>query len=123
MRIWLGVVIAAAAAVSSNLPAQTTPASAGKAAFAACASCHATTPDTKRLGPSLHGVVNRKIASAPGFAYSSGLKAKPGKWDAKSLDLFLTNPRAFAPGNRMSYPGMKDAAKRQALIEYLKTLK
>jgi cytochrome c2 len=29
----------------------------------------------------------------------------------------------FAPGTRMNYPGLTDAAKQQALVEYLKTLK
>jgi cytochrome c len=123
MRIWSGAFIVAAAAISSMLAAQATAPSVGKAAFAACAACHATTPNTNRLGPSLHGIVNRKIASTLGFPYSNGLKAKTGKWDARSLDAFLASPRTYAPGTRMNYPGMKDAAKRQALVEYLRTLK
>lgn len=95
----------------------------GKQAFAPCAACHAVTPNTKRLGPSLHGVVGRPVASAPGFAYSPALKAKGGNWTPANLDAFLTDPRTWAPGNRMSYPGVKDPAKRAAIIAYLKTLK
>lgn len=95
----------------------------GQKAFAPCAACHATTAGTNRLGPSLNKIVGRKIASAPGFKYSAGLSAKKGTWTPANLDAYLADNKAFAPGNRMSFPGVKDATKRAALIGYLKTLK
>ncbi|WP_315763859.1 c-type cytochrome [Sphingomonas sp. Y38-1Y] len=113
----LGLAVAAPAAAKQA-------ADPGKQAFAPCAACHAVTPNTKRLGPSLHGVVGRKVASAPGFAYSPALKAKgTAAWTPETIDAFLADPRGWAPGNRMSYPGVKDPAKRAAIIAYLKTLK
>lgn len=96
----------------------------GKQAFAPCAACHAVTPGAKRVGPSLHGVVGRKVASAPGFNYSPALKGKAAAaWTPANLDAFLTDPRVWAPGNKMMYQGIKDPAKRAAIIKYLATLK
>ena len=96
----------------------------GKQAFAPCAACHAVTPGAKRVGPSLHGIVGRKVASAPGFAYSPALKGKAAAaWTPANLDAFLTDPRAWAPGNKMMYQGIKDPDKRAAIIKYLATLK
>lgn len=98
-------------------------ADAGKQAFAVCAACHATTPNTNRVGPTLNRVGGRPIASVARFNYSAALKAKRGTWTQASLDAYLKDPRAFAPGNRMAYAGMKDAGKRTALVKYLLTLK
>lgn len=96
----------------------------GKQAFAPCAACHGVTAGAKRVGPTLYGVVGRKVASTPGFAYSPALKAKGATaWTPANLDAFLTDPRAWAPGNKMMYQGIKDPAKRAAIIKYLATLK
>ncbi|PCD02675.1 cytochrome C class I [Sphingomonas spermidinifaciens] len=123
MRGWTMVMLGlGVSAASPALAGQAAP-DPGKQAFAPCSACHAVTPNTKRMGPSLHGVVGRKVAGAPGFAYSPALKAKGGAWTPAALDAFLADPRGWAPGNRMSYPGVKDPAKRAAIIAYLKTLK
>ena len=41
---------------------------------------------------------------------------------ANAFDRFLENPRGVVPGTTMAYNGVKDAAQRQAVINYLKTL-
>ena len=71
----------------------------------------------------MYGVVGRKIGGVPGFAYSSAMKAGPGAWTPAALDAYLADPKAAIPGNRMPYPGLKDPAKRAALISYLATIK
>ncbi len=43
-------------------------------------------------------------------------------WTEENLDSYLTNPKAFIPGNRMAFAGIKVDEERWALIEYLKTL-
>lgn len=96
---------------------------AGKAAFAPCSTCHATTKGVTGIGPNLVGVVGRTPGSVPGFAYSAAMKAKGGVWDTAALDAFLANPQKAVPGNRMPFPGQPDAAKRALIIGYLKTLK
>lgn len=105
------------------VPAQAQDAAAGKAAFVTCSICHAVEPGKAKLGPSLFGVVGRKVGADAKFAYSPALKAKGGVWTPAALDAFLVAPKTAIPGNKMAYPGMPDAKKRADLIAYLKTLK
>jgi len=85
-----------------------------------CEGCHAaaSTP----VAPTLKGVAGGKIASATGFTYSAGLKAKTGTWTDANLDAFLAAPAKFAPGTKMMTAGV-EPEDRAALIGYLKTLK
>jgi cytochrome c len=95
---------------------------AGKTAFGACRACHSVEKGKAGMGPSLYGVVGRKAGSVPGFSYSKAMTASGITWDGAALDAFMAAPQAKVPGTRMPYGGLKDAAKRQAIIEYLKTL-
>ena len=91
----------------------------GEATFKKCMSCHTINAGgADGIGPHLHGVVGRAIGST-GFAYSDALKAKGGTWDFASLNEWLHNPKKFAEGNKMSFPGLPDAAERANLIVYL----
>ena len=83
-----------------------------------CAACHALAPGSAKMGPSLNGVVGRKAATLPGYAFSPGLKAIGVTWDATSLDAYLAKPTTFAPGTKMIV-GTASAAQRQAIIAYL----
>jgi len=93
----------------------------GRTVFARCAACHAVTPGTNRLGPSLAGVVGRKAGSVPGFNYSPAMKASKVVWNARSLDGFLTRPSASVPGTKMAFAGISSPADRANLIAYLGT--
>lgn len=94
------------------------------ATFARCAVCHdATKGGPNKLGPNLYGTYGKSAGVHAGFRYSDALKGAGLKWDDATLDKWLENPRALVPGNSMSFPGLKDAAKRQELIAYLKSLK
>lgn len=44
-------------------------------------------------------------------------------WDDKSLNAYLESPQKAVPGNRMPYPGLKDATDRADLVAYLAMLK
>ena len=94
---------------------------AGKAAFAACAACHAVEA-RNGVGPSLLGVVGRKAGSFAGFRYSDAMKGA-GTWDAASLDAFIANPQRAIPGNAMPFAGVGDAKVRADIVAYLGTLK
>jgi cytochrome c len=85
-----------------------------------CASCHATTAASSAQGPSLKGVVWRKVASRPDFAYSKTLVTLGGSWSPDRLDSYLKDSQAFSPGNGM-YFTVEDANDRKAIIGYLKT--
>jgi cytochrome c len=96
---------------------------AGEKLFLRCKACHTTDKNGRhRLGPNLWGVVGHDKASKPGFRYSPALTKLPGDWDYAALDGYLENPGKTAPGNRMAFPGLKDAAQRAAVIAYLRTL-
>lgn len=95
---------------------------AGKKTFRRCAACHALEEGKNKVGPSLYGVVGRDIASADGFSYSDALKGLDGEWTADKLSEWLENPRGFAPGNRMGFPGLKDEGDRANVIGYLQSV-
>lgn len=93
------------------------------AAFEPCLSCHAYQPDSDSMeGPSLWGVVGRRIASVEGYDYSAALKAIDGTWDRATLDRFLANTKAFAPGLRMTLGGVRDPADRAVVLDFLERL-
>jgi len=89
-----------------------------------CLSCHAIAADEPALeGPTLWGVVGRRIASAADFEYSAALRRQEGAWDRAKLDRFLAAPQAFAPGTQMTLGGVRNAADRAAVIDFLETLR
>jgi len=96
-------------------------AAAGEALWRNCRSCHALEDGRNGTGPHLHGVVGRAIDAVDGFNYSGALLALGDTWTVEALFAFLENPRATAPGTRMSYAGMRSATDRVNLIRYLET--
>lgn len=99
-------------------------AKSGADVFKKCAACHSVTPDGRNgIGPGLHGVSGRAVASVQGFTYSNALKGKGGVWDDAALDAFIAAPAKWAPGTKMMFAGISDPADRKALVEYLATLK
>lgn len=114
MRVVIALILASAAAPSY--------AATGQDLFQGnCGYCH-TVDDTSVSAPTLKGVVGRKIASVPGYAYSDALKAKAGQtWTEGNLNDFLTDPKGWAPGTPM-LGWSSDPTDRQAIIDYLKTV-
>ena len=89
-----------------------------------CLSCHAIQPGEPELeGPSLWGVVGRRIAGAPDYVYSDALRGQQGTWDRATLDRFLASPQEFAPGVNMTFGGVRNAADRKVVLDFLETLK
>ena len=89
-----------------------------------CLSCHAFKPGEPELeGPTLWGVVGRRIAGAPDYVYSDALRSQQGTWDRATLDRFLASPQQFAPGVNMTFGGVKNAADRKVVLDFLETLK
>jgi len=87
-----------------------------------CAACHGLDTASSPVAPTLKGVAGRKIAGLTDFDYSSALKAKGGTWTDANLDAFIKDPQGFAPGTGMP-SGEPDGPKRQAIIDYLKSVK
>eukprot|EP00038_Savillea_parva_P013666 m.211994 g.211994 ORF g.211994 m.211994 type:complete len:105 (+) comp25842_c0_seq1:155-469(+) len=71
-------------------------------------------------GPNLHGLIGRETGSAPGYDYSEANKNRRIVWNEKRLDTYLAHPRAYIPGTKMVFQGVKNAQQRQDLIAFLK---
>lgn len=98
-------------------------AEAGRKAFLLCNACHTVEAGgTALIGPNLHGVMGRDIASVEGFNYSPGLSALEGSWDAARLHEFLRSPMTYVPGTRMGMGGIGDPQERADLIAFLASL-
>jgi cytochrome c len=95
--------------------------SAGERLWRQCSACHALEPGVNRVGPYLHGVVNRPKHTAQGFNYSDALLATTGEWTPDNISAFIESPRTYAPGTAMAYNGMSDVQDRANLIAYLAT--
>lgn len=95
----------------------------GERVFKKCKACHMIGEGAKnRVGPLLTGIVNRSAGTVEGFKYSAALTdmAAGGLvWDEASLDAFLTKPKDFMPGTKMTFAGLKKEADRVNLIAYL----
>lgn len=97
---------------------------AGEQVFAhKCSSCHSADPSKNAFGPSLVGVVGRKAASLPRFAYSDALKKSDITWSDETLRSWVAGNDEFVPGTRMRHVEVTDKAEQDYLISYLKSLK
>lgn len=95
-----------------------------KIADTQCGACHHFDKGGGTLvGPDLYGVFGSKIASVPGYSFSSALKKHTGDWTAAKLNDWLKSPSTFAPGTYMTFPGLSSQSERDDVIAYLKSLK
>ncbi len=111
-------VLGCAVALTSGAMAQD--AAKGKKVFNKCKACHSLQAGKKKIGPDLAKLFGRKAGTVKGFRYSKGMKKSGITWDDKSLDAYLTKPRKFVKGTKMSFPGLKKKADRDNLIAFLK---
>jgi len=92
----------------------------GEQVFKKCAACHnADQGGANALGPNLWGVVGKPHAAHPGFAFSDALKGVPGNWDFNALDSWLTSPKKYAPGTKMTFAGLGNPQDRADVIAFL----
>lgn len=115
----LSLLVVARPSQAQSVPASAPPSDA-RLFNQQCASCHSTKPGEIRVGPSLAGIVDKTAGKQVGFNYSPALKASTMKWNAVSLDEWLTDSNTTVPGSHMNYR-QSDAAKRKAIITYLTT--
>ena len=91
-----------------------------------CIACHTFEKgDTKKkMGPNLFGIAGAPAGQVAGFKYAADFTAKmAGKtWDDATLDAWLSDPKKMVAKTKMMVKITK-AEDRQAIIDYLKTLK
>ena len=95
---------------------------AGEKLFAKCTACHtATQGGANGIGPNLYATVGEAIGQGKGgYAFSSALSGHGGNWTYENLDAWLTSPKAFANGTKMSFAGLSKPEDRANIIAYLK---
>ena len=97
----------------------------GAALFKAkCATCHTCNEGgPNKQGPNLWGVINRPLGSVAGVKYTAALNKPDVTWSPDNMLAFITNPKAFAKGTSMAFPGFKKEQDRADVLAYLETLK
>ncbi|MEG3084645.1 cytochrome c family protein [Sphingomonas sp. PB2P12] len=110
---------AAEVPIASLLP--TADAAKGAEVFKKCAACHTINQGgANGIGPNLYGTVGEAIAKGKGgFAFSAALAGVGGTWDFDKMNAWLTSPRKFAPGTKMTFAGLGNAQDRANVILYL----
>ncbi|MCB1397800.1 MAG: c-type cytochrome [Rhodobacter sp.] len=98
---------------------------AGEGLWRQCRSCHQIGEGARNgTGPELTDVFGRHAGSVEGFRYSGPMQEAGANglvWTHDELDAFLTDPRAYMRGTRMSFRGLRDAGDRAAIIAYLQS--
>ena len=110
---------AAEVAIASLLP--TADAAKGAEVFKKCAACHTINQGgANGVGPNLWGTLGEAVAQGKaGYPFSDALKGVGGKWDFDKMNAWLTSPRKFAPGTKMTFAGLGSAEDRANVILYL----
>jgi cytochrome c len=92
----------------------------GQQTFNKCAACHTVDQGAPNgVGPNLYGVLGEEIGKGRGFAFSPALSGKGGNWSWTSLNEWLTSPKAFAPGTKMTFAGISNPQDRADVIAFL----
>ena len=88
--------------------------------FKKCVACHSIAEGgPHKVGPNLWAVIDSPIASKDGYNYSSALSGIEKAWTFEETNAFLTNPKKYAPGTKMSYRGLRKANDRALILQYL----
>lgn len=87
-----------------------------------CQACHDFTKGgPNKVGPNLWNIVGSKAAAVPGYSFSDAMKARADKaWTYQELDNYLTGPRAYVPGTKMTFAGLPNPEDRANLIAWLR---
>jgi cytochrome c len=115
--VMLAAAISAALADTAWAGGPAGDAARGETLYEACQDCHSL--DKNDVGPRHRGVFGRKAASLPDYDYSDALKSANITWNEETLDKWLTDPQAVAPGAKMFFH-LDGAQDRADVIAYLR---
>ncbi len=92
----------------------------GAKVFSKCKACHSIAKGGgNKIGPALWGVLGRKAGSLTDYKYSKAMTAYGKSWTFEEMDGFLTKPKEWVKGTKMSYSGLKITMDSAALIFYM----
>jgi cytochrome c len=94
-----------AAKVIAEVKTLTGDATRGEATFRkTCGACHTLESGGRhKIGPNLHGALQRKPATAEGYNYSPALSAAGLEWNDATLTRFIAYPFGVVPETKMDY--------------------
>ena len=97
-----------------------TSATEGAKVFKKCLACHNIGKgDPNKIGPNIFGVINRRAGSVSDYKYSKAMLAYGKVWSFEEMNSFLTKPKDWIKGTKMSFAGLKKAKDRAAVILYM----
>ena len=115
------LLVSAALIAAGAIPASAQDAANGEKVFAQCRACHQIGENAKNaVGPVLNGLFGRKSGTVEGYAYSPANKSSGITWDEATFREYIKDPKAKIPGTKMIYAGLKDEARINDLVAYLK---
>ena len=92
----------------------------GEKIFNKCGTCHSISKGGgNKIGPALWGVLGRKAGSVSDYKYSKAMAAHEKPWSFEEMNGFLTKPKDWIKGTKMSFVGLKNAKDRAAVILYM----
>ena len=126
MKIVFLSAVAAGALMTLASPALAADPGHGQEVFRAqCGLCHKGGADDGEggQGPALKGLIGRKLAGDPDFAYTPAFQdAKGAPWSEASLSAFLADPQKSVPGTAMPIK-VGSETDRADLAAYLASVK
>ena len=88
-----------------------------------CTACHSLkSGGPNGVGPTLWNIVNAPKASIDGYSYSKSLSSIGGSWTIQDLNMWLKSPKKYAPGNKMSFAGLRKTQDRANMIAFLNSI-
>ena len=97
-----------------------TSAADGAKIFKKCTACHnIARGSSNKIGPSLWGILGRQAGSISNYKYSKAMVVHGKAWSFEEMNGFLTKPKNWIKGTKMSFVGLKNAKDRAAVILYM----
>ncbi|MGJ8529047.1 c-type cytochrome [Maritalea sp.] len=95
----------------------------GEKIFKKCKACHMVGDKAKsKVGPALNNVFGRQAGSVEDFKYSKAM-TEAGEaelvWNIDNMKEFVTKPKKFLKGTKMTFAGLKKEKDQDNLIAYL----
>ena len=92
----------------------------GEKIFKKCAACHSIAKSGgNKIGPALWGVLGRQAGSVSDYKYSKTMATHGKPWTFEEMNSFLTKPKDWIKGTKMSFVGLKSEKDRAAVILYM----
>jgi len=119
----LAPIVSLLAVLAMPALAQDGDAAKGEKVFKKCKACHAVGEGAKnKVGPILTGIVGSAAGLNPDFKYSKAMKAAAEEglvWDNENLIAYLTKPKDFLKGTKMSFAGLKKEEDIANVLAYI----